>query len=215
VTIDYNTGSGDLTVTGLTLNLDATSGSGNLEFSTIKGEIDATTGSGDVEVTNFNGEAKFNTGSGDMDVRESTGDLDLNCGSGDIKLQQTKGSFAVNTGSGNINADKITVEQSSKFNTGSGRAKISLAATPKVDVSVNAGSGDAELNYNGNEITGEIVMKASKRNGRISAPFEFDKTEEESYGNNSDVTVVKTSQLGKGTHRISVSTGSGDATLRK
>ncbi|HMJ70950.1 MAG TPA: DUF4097 family beta strand repeat-containing protein [Cyclobacteriaceae bacterium] len=215
VKITFSTGSGNLMVSGVSVDLSATSGSGDLEFSSVKGEIDANTGSGNVDITNFNGEAKFNTGSGDMSLTDSEGEVDLNCGSGDIKVYQAKGYFAVNTGSGNINADKITINASSKFNTGSGRAKVTLAATPKFDLSVNSGSGDAELNFNGNDIVGEVVMKASKRHGRISAPFEFDKTEEIDQYDKDNITVVKTAQRGKGTNRISVSTGSGDAVLRQ
>lgn len=211
----FQTGSGDLVITGVNIDINAGTGSGDLEFSNLKGTLDATTGSGEVTLANFNGEARVNTGSGDMDVRDSSGDIDMNCGSGDIRISQVKAAFQVNTGSGTINADKITIEAASKFNTGSGRAKVTLAATPKFDLAINSGSGDAELNFNGNEISGEIVMRASKRNGNISAPFEFDKTEEVDQGGYNNTTIVKTAQRGKGTNRISVSTGSGDATLKK
>lgn len=215
--VNFSTGSGNLLVDGVSIDLDATTGSGDLEFSTMKGSVDANTGSGNVDLAGFNGDAKLNTGSGNMDVRDMEGDLDLNCGSGDIKVSQSKAYFSINTGSGNISADKVTITGSSRFNTGSGRARVGLAATPTVDLAVNSGSGDAELNFNGNEIVGQVVMKASKRHGNISAPFEFDKTEEVSNGNNNgnDVTIVKTAQRGKGTNRILVSTGSGDAVLRK
>ena len=213
--MNFNTGSGDLIVNDVTIDLDAGTGSGDLEFSGMKGNLDATTGSGDVDLANFSGEAKMNTGSGDMDVRGVDGELDLNCGSGDIKVYEVKAAFSVNTGSGNINGDKLTISGSSRFNTGSGRAKIALAASPKFDIGVNSGSGDAELNFNGNEIAGEVVMRASKRHGNISAPFEFDKTEEVNQGGNDNVTIVKTAQRGKGTNRIVVGTGSGDAVLKK
>lgn len=214
--LKFSTGSGNLLVDGVSIDLDATSGSGDLEFSTMKGIVDANTGSGNVDLTGFNGEAKINTGSGDMDVKDIEGDLDLNCGSGDIKIFQANAYFSINTGSGNISAEKITVSASSRFNTGSGRAKVSLAATPRFDLGVNSGSGDAELNFNGNEIAGEVVMKASKRWGHITAPFEFDKTEEiEQGGGDNNIMIVKTAQKGKATNRITVSTGSGDAVLRK
>jgi len=213
--VNFSTGSGNLLVDGVDIFLDANTGSGDLEFTTMKGSVDATTGSGDVDLASFNGEAKINTGSGNMDVREIDGDLDLNCGSGNIKVSQAKAYFSVNTGSGNITADKITVSGSSRFNTGSGRARVALAATPAFDLSVNSGSGDAELDFKGNEIVGEVVMKASKRWGNITAPFEFDKTEEVGQGDKDNITIVKTAQRGKGTNRISVSTGSGDAVLRK
>ncbi|HZY81746.1 MAG TPA: DUF4097 family beta strand repeat-containing protein [Cyclobacteriaceae bacterium] len=216
IEIDFSTGSGNLAVNGLTINVDARTGSGDIQLAEIKGDIDASTGSGNIEMNEYVGRAKLNTGSGTAEVSEAEGELDLNCGSGNIRLSQCKAYFRVNTGSGSINAEKITLSDIGRFNTGSGRAKVTLAATPKFDIAVNSGSGDAELNFGGNEIVGEIIMKASKNHGRITAPFEFDNTREESYGNGRDnVTIVKTAKKGNGTNRIEVSTGSGDAILRK
>jgi len=216
VEIDFSTGSGNLAINGLTINIDARTGSGDIQIADVKGEVDANTGSGNIDVNEFVGNAKLNTGSGTADISEAEGKLDLNCGSGNIKLSQCKAYFKINTGSGNINADKITLTDYGRFNTGSGRARVTLAETPKFDLSLNSGSGDAELDFNGNEIVGVIVMKASKNHGHITAPFEFDSTKEESYGNGDDnVTIVKTAKKGNGTNRIEVSTGSGDAVLRK
>jgi Putative adhesin len=215
ITITFTTGSGDLEASGLTIDLNATTGSGDLIFTNLKGEVQSTTGSGNVELTNFSGDIRANTGSGDMQVQNSSGDISLNCGSGDLKLNDNKATFSANTGSGRIVARNLVVQGASKFNTGSGDAEIVLAATPAFDLSVNSGSGDAEVNFNGNEIKGEIVMKASKRHGNIIAPFEFDKTEEidNNYGDN--VTIKKTVVKGNGTNRISIGTGSGNAVLKK
>lgn len=213
--VTFRTGSGNLIVDGVNIDLEAGSGSGDLEFSSVKGNLSASTGSGNVDVANYNGEAKINTGSGNMNVNGAQGELDLNCGSGDIRVYEANAYFSVNTGSGNVTADKIQIAGSSRFNTGSGRSRVTLAATPKFDLAVNSGSGDAELNFNGNEIAGEIVMKANKRWGHITAPFEFDKTEEVENGGKDQITIVKTAQKGKATNRITVGTGSGDAVLRK
>ena len=214
--VTFKTGSGDLIVSGVNIDLNAGTGSGDLEFSSLKGTLDATTGSGNVELSTYSGEAKLNTGSGDMTVSDSDGDLGMNCGSGNIRLTSSKAGFDINTGSGNITADKVTINGSSHFNTGSGKARVTLAETPKFDIAINSGSGNAEINFNGNEISGLIVMKASKEHGNISAPFEFDKTEEvENGGGRNNVVIVKTAQKGKGTNRIMVSTGSGDAILKK
>lgn len=212
--LNFTTGSGDLEIDGVTLELDATTGSGDMTFQNMKGDITSTTGSGNVELMNFSGEIKLNTGSGDMRVEKSSGDIDLTCGSGDIRLADNNGSFSVNTGSGRITATNITLAGSSRFNTGSGDARLILAATPAYDLSVNSGSGDAELDFHGNEIKGEIVMKASKRHGRIEAPFQFDKTEEinSDWG---DVTVRKSAVKGNAANRITIGTGSGSAILKK
>ena len=214
ISIDFSTGSGDFTAGEISLDLDATTGSGNLTFTKVKGKVEGSTGSGDVELIFFDGDADLNTGSGNMNVENSRGDLSLNCGSGNIKLNDNQAVISANTGSGSIDARNLVLKGSSKFNTGSGDAEVGLASTPTYDLSVNSGSGDAQLNFNGNEIKGEIVMQASKRNGKIDAPFEFDKTEEiNNWGDN--VTVKKTAVKGNASNRISVSTGSGSAVLKK
>jgi hypothetical protein len=211
----FSTGSGDLEAADITLDLDANTGSGNLTFTNVKGKVNGSTGSGDVELMNFNGDLHANTGSGNMRVEKSTGDISLNCGSGNLKLTDNKVTITANTGSGNISAVNMILEGSSTFNTGSGDAEVALAATPKYDLAVNSGSGDAELNFSGNEIKGEIVMKASKKNGKIIAPFEFDKTEEIDNNWGDNVTVKKTVVKGNASNKVSVSTGSGSAVLRK
>jgi hypothetical protein len=212
----FSTGSGNLDAADISLDLNANTGSGNLTFTNVKGTVDGSTGSGDIELVNFSGDMHANTGSGNIRAEKCLGELGLNCGSGNMRLTDNQVTISANTGSGTIRATSMKLEGSSSFNTGSGSAEVTLASSPKFDVSVNSGSGNAELNFNGNAISGQIVMRYSKRNGRIEAPFEFDKTEEIDNGNNNnDVTIEKSVVKGNGTNRIRVSTGSGTAALRK
>lgn len=214
--IDFNTGSGDISVGDVNIEFDSNTGSGNIFLTGTKGNLDCNTGSGDIELEQFDGEIKGNTGSGSIKVRQSLGDLRLNTGSGNVRVTNSKAAFSLNTGSGNIDAEGVTLTGASRFNTGSGDSEVVLAAAPKHDISVNSGSGDALLDFNGNEIAGQVVMKMDKRNGKITAPFSFDKTEEEDNGNNGrNVMVIKTAQRGTATNRIMVGTGSGEATLQK
>ena len=215
IDITFNTGSGNLEAGGLNLTMDITTGSGDLFFTDMKGTIDGTTGSGNVELDNVNGKIKTNTGSGNIRVTKSKGEISVNCGSGDVKLTDSQAMFNANTGSGDIAGRNVILDGSSRFNTGSGTAEVVLGATPKYDLSVNSGSGDAELNFNGNEVKGEIVMKASKKHGKIIAPFEFDKTEENTDNGYDNTTIEKTVVKGNGTNKIYVGTGSGTATLKQ
>ncbi|MEQ8425739.1 MAG: DUF4097 family beta strand repeat-containing protein, partial [Cyclobacteriaceae bacterium] len=171
------------------------------------------TGSGDIDLDRLTGEVKMNTGSGDIEIRNSGGELNVSCGSGDIKIADSKAVFSANTGSGKIVSRTITLDGSSHFNAGSGDVEVVLAASPKFDIAVNCGSGVARLDFNGNKIVGEVVMKANKRNGEIKAPFEFDTTEETNeYGD--QVIVKKTAIRGNGDVKIAVGTGSGAAVLK-
>jgi Putative adhesin len=214
VDIRFKTGSGTLSASNLKVNLDATTGSGDFEFSKITGTVNATSGSGDLLLEDSNGEIKVTVGSGSATVKNSQGDMRVTCGSGNIKINDSQATFVMTTGSGNVSSQNLTVKGASKFTSGSGHTVVSLAATPGADITVSSGSGDAELNFNGHEIVGEIVMKASKEHGKIIAPFNFDKTEEIGSGGD-NITVKKTAVKGNASPRINVSTGSGDAILSK
>lgn len=215
MTIKYTTGSGSIEANNLKLDLNATTGSGSFTLNKVTGTVNANTGSGDIELDGFSGELYVNVGSGSATIDNSSGDFDLNCGSGNIYVNQSKAAFKLNTGSGRVLAKGVNLTGASRFNSGSGNATVVLAAAPQHDIFVNSGSGDAELNFNGNAIAGEITMEASKGHGNITAPFEFDKTEEIDHGGRNNVTVRKTTVKGKATTKIKVGTGSGDAVLKQ
>jgi hypothetical protein len=212
--LDINTGSGDITANGLALEIKSNTGSGDIMLTAVKGELDFNTGSGDIEIDQADGDIKLNTGSGGVRASNGTGNYSINAGSGTIRLDQLKGDLGINTGSGNINAKGITLTGSSSFNTGSGDATVTLAASPEYNISVNSGSGDSKLNFNGNAISGEVIMSANKRGGNIVAPFPFDKEETIDEGN-SNARIQKTAKLGNKTIAIKVGTGSGTAEIAK
>lgn len=213
VDLRFRTGSGDIEAANMKVMLDINTGSGSLVFSKVTGEITANTGSGDIELTEFDGMIEASTGSGTIRVDNSKGDLKLNCGSGNIRLADSQAEFKANSGSGNILGRNLLLLGSSRFSSGSGDAEVVLAGTPKFDISVGSGSGDASLDFHGSAITGEIVMMASKSKGRIVAPFDFEKVEEvNEWGD--QVALKKTVVKGSASPRVMVSTGSGSATIK-
>ncbi|MBA4144863.1 MAG: hypothetical protein C0523_03795 [Cytophaga sp.] len=214
VEIALTSGSGDIDVADLKSDLTITTGSGNLDFRNIKGKLKGTTGSGDVAFDHFDGTLSANTGSGNMKLANSKGEVSLSCGSGDLSLTDSQVAIKANTGSGNIEGRNITFNGKSSFNTGSGDAEIILSATPKYDIAIGSGSGNAVLDFNGNEIKGDIVMRAGKHQGEIIAPFDFDETEEINQGGNSTM-IQKSVVKANGSNRINISTGSGDAVIKK
>jgi len=213
IDLRFNTGSGDLQIDDLKIELRSNLGSGDIELRDLTGDIDVNTGSGDIDVDKLDGDLNANTGSGRIVIADSKGNLDVNTGSGDIRLNRITGALGVNVGSGDITATGLNITGSSSFNSGSGDSEVVLASVLNHDISVNSGSGDAVLDFNGNKIEGEIVMKASKRNGRIEAPFSFDKEYEEDKGR--QVIMIKEAKIGNKDIRIRVSTGSGTARIIK
>ena len=193
------------------LEVAVNSGSGDIDLSDTSGDVTINTGSGDVEIDTQDGDISVNTGSGDVRLTSGKGNVNINAGSGDIRIVDSYAEFSVNTGSGDISARDITIAGKSSFNSGSGDASVSLGSSLDYDISVNSGSGDAVLDFNNNEINGVVTMQANKRNGRIVAPFEFDKVEEEEHG--SQTIIIKTVHIGSTDIKIHVGTGSGKAEI--
>lgn len=213
--VNFSSGSGNFDAIDLTVNVTANSGSGNYGWANVKGDSKVNTGSGNINIASYQGDINLTTGSGKINIAGIEGDLRANAGSGRIGLAGLKGTCSVNVGSGDITAVKINLTGKSSFNTGSGDASVKLVSSPTHSISVNSGSGDAVLDFDGNKIEGKVIMTANKKNGKIVAPFTFDKTEEVDNGNDSNVRIRKTTQLGTNDIEIKVGTGSGTAEIKK
>ena len=194
------------------LELDFNTGSGDLEMEGLTAEFKANTGSGSYRFDNVNGEFKLNTGSGDFEVNEAKGEFRVNTGSGDVDIRNCEIAIDANTGSGEIGAKSLVLAGPSGFNSGSGDVEIELAKALDHDISLNSGSGDSRLDFNGAQIEGEVVMKVNKNRGRIRAPFEFD-TEEEIENGRNNVILKKTAKIGKKDILIRIGSGSGTAEI--
>ena len=215
--VDFSTGSGNIDVIDVDMELYAKSGSGNLYVEKVKGDVDVSTGSGNISVEDLEGEVDANTGSGNIRVRNTVGDADMNTGSGEVRVSGLEGSLDLNTGSGNIEAYDLKVTGNSSFNTGSGNAEISLAGPLNDDISINTGSGNAELDFNGQKIEGDFRLESNSKNS-ITAPFRFDKEYEEDNGGGwrgRNKRYVKEARIGSKDVRITMGTGSGNVRVKK
>ncbi|MEZ5039177.1 MAG: DUF4097 family beta strand repeat-containing protein [Saprospiraceae bacterium] len=207
--ISSNSGSGNIRIGDVALNLQANVGSGNFSFDKVGGNMQVNTGSGNIEINGSDAEFGCNTGSGNIEVSKSEGKFQLNTGSGQVSLQTVSGKISANTGSGDVNGRDIAITGHSGFNSGSGKVAVQLGSAPKADFSVNSGSGNSTLDFNGQNFDGELVMKCNKKSGSIAAPFRFDTEEEQRNGNN--YTLRKTKKFGNLDIKVQVSTGSGQA----
>lgn len=213
--VRFSSGSGDFEARDLAVKISGNTGSGNYLWKVIKGDSRINTGSGNITIEDFQGEVDLNTGSGDIDVMKSEGDLHANSGSGKMTLAGIKGKISANVGSGDILGKELVLTGRGSFNSGSGDVTINLASAPAYAISVNSGSGDAILGFNGNKIEGTVIMTVNKRHGKIVAPFPFDKTEELNDNGDDNTRIRKTAQLGTKDIEIKISSGSGTAEIRK
>ena len=187
-------------------------GSGEAMLNNLKADFSANSGSGNISIEGAEGKVSGNTGSGNLKARDWKGELSFNAGSGNIDLYNLEAQISANVGSGDITVSKLVLSGKGSFNSGSGDVDVALAKPLDYDISVNSGSGDATLDFDGNEIEGLITMEANKNNGKIEAPFDFDSTEE--IRNGSNTTVKKTKKMGNSEVKIRVGTGSGTAEIK-
>ncbi|MBN2354680.1 DUF4097 family beta strand repeat protein [candidate division KSB1 bacterium] len=194
VEIDFNTGTGDLTLNGIEL------------------ELDGNTGTGDIEVTDVKGELELNTGTGDISMDQCDGEFEVNSGTGDVMIANTSGTIDANSGTGDVEAKNITIVEEGDFNSGTGDVIIVEPRGTDFELSLNSGTGDAVLDMNGVPVQGYFEFKAHARRGEITCPVKFD--QEEVYKDNGSEYMKKSFTKGKDTPRYRISTGTGEARLK-
>lgn len=211
--IRFSTGSGDLEVTGVDLNLNTSLGSGDVTLTRVNGEVRHASGSGDLDLNTFTGSVRSSTGSGDFNASTVNGTLTVATGSGDVDVDALNGAISASTGSGDVTLNGLTASGNIKIATGSGDIDIALSADPKGDISIAAGSGSSTLDMNGFAMIGDWTLQTSLNRGRVTAPFEFDATREVRSGGNRYREYTKTFDSSRQT--VKISTGSGDILIRE
>ena len=157
--LEAQTGSGDLTATGILLEVTGHTGSGNIRVEDTGGRVDLTAGSGDVHLQNARGGARLSTGSGNVTVENvsggvnassgsgtvrlemnGAGDVEASTGSGNIVLRGANGAVRAHTGSGDVEAHG---EQRGEWHlrTGSGNLRVELPPGVGFELDAHSGSG--------------------------------------------------------------------------
>lgn len=124
------TGSGDVTVEGISGPAEVETGSGDVKMRGVRGNVHAETGSGDTKFDGIQAEhVEIKTGSGDVELR------DLRC------------ALVARTGSGDIQAQGYPTGRW-KLDTGSGEVKLHLPSDLAFDLDAHTSSGDVDAHGN-------------------------------------------------------------------
>ena len=169
-----------------------------------KGKLVLDVGSGPVHVTGAQGELHVDTGSGSVEVTGFNGtELSIDTGSGSVTGSELKaGEMQVDTGSGDISLTAVTAPVLT-LETGSGSVTADLRGTLR-ELGVETGSGDISVRAPAS-LAGEVEIETAS--GEIETDFALQITR-----HSRDHMV---GQIGKGTGRIAIETGSGDVRLLK
>jgi Toastrack DUF4097 len=195
------------------VKIDLESATGNIGIDGAEVEIDGNTGTGDIEIRNASGDFELNTGTGGISVEKSHGEFELNSGTGRVLVEDCQGNFDVNSGTGKVKGVNLVIDSEVEFNSGTGSAEISAPAGKEFDLQINSGTGDAVLDMQGKSLEGYFEFRAHSRKGKVICSEKFDKVEE--YGENGDTYLRKSFTRGKETPRYFLSTGTGEAELKR
>jgi len=194
------------------LDLGVNSGTGDLSISGVKADLDANSGTGDIEVRDMEGRFDLNSGTGGLDIADAKGKFDLNSGTSYVRVANSEGKFEANSGTGNVEFEKVKPTGNSTLNSGTGNVEFVLSDELAADLTLNSGTGNAVLDFDGNKIEGDFEMKCGINSGRIDAPFKFDS--EQKIGNRNNGHIEKMAKIGKATYDLEISTGTGTARVK-
>jgi len=211
--IEFSSASGDLSIDGGIFNIETETASGDISLDGCNGDFRISTASGDITINDAEGELDLSTASGDVKGSKLRGDIELSSASGDVKLRDSKGYFDLSAASGDVKVSDAILSGASEFSTASGDVSVSLAKSSEFDIEVSSASGDANLDYNGNQVKGYFELTARKKRGKIKSSFEFDNEKE--FEKNDQTYIRKSFTKGSKTPKIYISTASGTASLKK
>jgi Putative adhesin len=142
-----HSGSGSLSIEGMSGRVNAGTGSGGITLRNINGDLQANTGSGSIHATGLRGGLRMTTGSGAIQAEgEQTAPWELQTGSGgiDIHLPKTASfDLAAHTGSGNVTVDfPLTISGRIDANRRSVGGKVGTGQYP---LSARTGSGHIRI----------------------------------------------------------------------
>lgn len=146
-TVQAESGSGDLVVTGEIGALSFRSGSGGLTFGEVRRSVDVKVASGDVRGEAVGADLRIQCASGDVRVRRVGGTTTVKTASGDIEIDSAEGSVQAATASGDVSVGTASAGQIN-IRTVSGDISIGVAPATRVYLDIGSRSGEAisELN---------------------------------------------------------------------
>jgi lia operon protein LiaG len=195
---------GKVSITNVSGELLVDSHSAPVTASGAKGTLVLDVGSGPVRVTGAEGSLSVDTGSGPVEVSGfSGGELTIDTGSGGVTGTNIKASeIQIETGSGDIELTAAT-SPVVMLETGSGRVGADLRG-PLRELAVETGSGDVSVRAPAS-LAAQVEIETAS--GGIETDFQLQVTR-----HSRDHMV---GQIGNGTGRVAIETGSGDVRLLK
>jgi DUF4097 and DUF4098 domain-containing protein YvlB len=195
---------------------------GEVSITNVNGELLVDGHSAPVNATGTKGTLILDVGSGPVQVSRAEGDVDIDTGSGSVQVTEfTGGELTIDTGSGGVTGSGLKAD-AIHIDTGSGDIELTAAVSPTLALETGSGSVSADLRGPVSELSvetgsGDVSVRApaslaaqveiETASGEIETDFQLQVTR------HSRDHVV--GQIGNGSGRVAIETGSGDVRLIK
>jgi lia operon protein LiaG len=195
---------------------------GNVSITNVNGELLVDGHSAPITASGTKGTLLLDVGSGPVKVSGAEGSLNVDTGSGPVEVSGFRGGeLSIDTGSGGVTGSELQATEI-QIEAGSGDIELTAVTSPVLTLETGSGSVGADLRGSVRELavetgSGDISVRApaslaaeveiETASGGIETDFELQVTR------HSRDHVV--GQIGDGTGRVAIETGSGDVRLLK
>lgn len=146
VSVDFETGSGEIDLLDIAGDVKAKSGSGHLRATRVGGALTADMGSGRIELNAVNGKVLALTGSGRIEATALSGDVVADASSGRVEVTMAEPrSVRVNSGSGDVTVRVPGGPYKVTGTSGSSEREIHVATDPAAALELNITTGSGEV----------------------------------------------------------------------
>jgi lia operon protein LiaG len=195
---------------------------GNVSITNVNGELLVDGHSAPITASGTKGTLVLDVGSGPVNVSGAEGNLNVDTGSGPVEVSGFRGGeLSIDTGSGGVTGSELQATEI-QIDTGSGDIELTAVTSPVLTLETGSGSVGADLRGPLRELavetgSGDISVRAP---ASLAAEVEI---ETASGGIETDFALQVTrhsrdhvvGQIGDGTGRVAIETGSGDVRLLK
>jgi hypothetical protein len=195
---------------------------GKVSITNVNGELLVDGHSAPITASGTKGTLVLDVGSGPVKVSEAEGSLNMDTGSGPVEVSGFRGGeLSIDTGSGGVTGSELQASEI-QIDTGSGDIELTAVTAPVLTLETGSGSVGADLRGPVRELavetgSGDISVRAP---ASLAAEVEI---ETASGGIETDFPLQVTrhsrdhvvGQIGNGTGRVAIETGSGDVRLLK
>jgi lia operon protein LiaG len=205
---------------GTTLNLNL--GAGVVAAEGTRADLDIDVIAADVTLKGTRGDLRVESASGSVDAQDTEGNLEIDTASGSVQLLRVRATdLRVDTGSGEVRCEDVAADRV-EIDTGSGAVELGRATAQFIRVDVGSGSVDVAVSEETKDVnvdtgSGSVTLRVPES---IGAEVDLD-TGSGDIDSDVPITIRGQSrgelrgQIGDGTARIKVSTGSGGIRIRK